>query len=95
MWCECSFFSPSRTVLLSLSASSYFNTSGIVSSLSLSFPPLSLESRGQCVEVQAPVKWPYSGETHTGRGPHLKAEWQAAEVIKIELLSLAARALLI
>lgn len=41
------------------------------------------------------MKWLYRGETRAGRGPRLKAEWQAAEAIKIEPLSLAARALLI
>lgn len=46
-------------------------------------------------EVRAAVKWLYRGETRAGRGPRLKAEWQAAEAIKIETLSLAARALLI
>lgn len=59
---------------------------------SLSFP---WESRGQRGEARAPVKWLYRGETCAGGGPRLKAEWQAAEAIKIEPLSLAARTLLI
>lgn len=41
------------------------------------------------------MKWLYRGETCAGGGPRLKAEWQAAEAIKIEPLSLAARTLLI
>lgn len=41
------------------------------------------------------MKWLYRGEARAGGGPRLKAEWQAAEAIKIEPLSLAARALLI
>lgn len=63
--------------------------------LFFSLSPLSWEWRGQRGEAQAPVKWLYRGETRAGRGPRLKAEWQAAEAIKIEPLSLAARALLI
>ena len=83
--------SVSLAARLSLRVSSYINTSGIFSSLS----PLSWEQRGQRGEARAPVKWLYRGETRAGRGPRLKAEWQAAEAIKIEPLSLAARALLI
>lgn len=99
LWCEYFFFyvSLSLAARLSLRVSSYINTSGIFSSFSLShfFPRRGGERRGQCGEAQAPVKWLYRGETRAGRGPRLKAEWQAAEAIKIELLSLAARALLI
>lgn len=88
---DCSIFFPSR-LRLSLRVSSSINTSGIFSPLS---PCLLLwERRGQRGEAQAPVKWLYRGETRAGRGPRLKAEWQAAEAIKIEPLSLAARALL-
>lgn len=64
-------------------------------SLSLLFSGTGGERRGQRVEAQAPVKWLYRGKTRAGRGLRLKAEWQAAEAIKIEPLSLAARALLI
>lgn len=53
------------------------------------------ERRGQRWEAKAPVKWFYHGETRAGRGPRLRAEWQAAETIKIEPLSLFARAVLI
>ena len=63
-------------------------------SLSVYSPP-PWEWRGQRGEAQAPVKWLYRGETRAGGGPRLKAEWQAAEAIKIEPLSLAARARLI
>lgn len=52
------------------------------------------ESAGRCGEVRAPVKWRYRGATRAHRGPRLKSEWQAAEAIKIELLSRAARELL-
>ncbi len=41
------------------------------------------------------MKWLYRRETRAGRRPRLKAEWKEAEAIKIETLSLAARALLI
>lgn len=41
------------------------------------------------------MKWFYRGKKCAGRGVRLKAEWQAVETIKIEPLSLAARALLI
>lgn len=85
----------SLTSRLSLRVSSYINTSSIFSSPSLLFPGRGGERRGQNGEAQAPVKWLYRGETRAGRGPRLKAEWQAAETIKIESLSLAARALLI
>lgn len=82
---------------LSLWVGLYIKTSGFFSSLA----PLSWvrwkrrRRRGQSEEAQAPVKWLYHGETCAGRRPHLRTEWQAAEAIKIEALSLAARALLI
>lgn len=78
-----------------VSVSGWAHISIPLASFLLSLSPLSWERRGQRGEAQAPVKWLYRGETRAGRGPRLKAEWQAAEAIKIEPLSLAARALLI
>lgn len=64
-------------------------------SLSLLFLGRGGQRRGQCGEAQNRVKWLYRWETRAGRRLRLKAEWQAAEAIKIEPLSLAARVLLI
>lgn len=55
------------------------------------------EQRGRRRQALAPLKWIYRGGDGRGAravgGPRLKAEWQAVEAIKIEPLSLAARAL--
>lgn len=89
-------FSPSVSVTARFSLSSYSEfIYQYLWHLFFSLSPLSWERIGQHGEAKAPVKWLYHGETRAGRGPRLKAEWQAAETIKIELLSLAARALLI
>lgn len=64
--------------------------------LALYFPR---RAQGPAAERTTSVKWLYHGEARADRASlpplHLKAEWQAAEAIKIEPLSPAARALLI
>lgn len=83
----------SLTAQLSLRVRSCITTPGTFSSVSLS----SLQRRGErpVWRGTSPVKWLYRRKTYAGIGLCLKAEWRAAEAIKIEALSLAARALLI